>query len=231
VIRFAPGIALGNLSSMQASSAILSILRSVLVTTVHRLVPASYATVGAYVALGGSVILVEELAPVLAGFAAHQDHLPIYRTIIACALGGWLATLVPYWLGRYGRRRLLARFPKSEETTKRLTHVVGKRQWQSALASRFLFGARFLLPLASGAAHVRRTPFLVGSAISSAAWGALYVWLGYLFGDAMVVLLSHVRRHEFLIGTLLAIALVLILVLAAWKNRPHVEQELESFPD
>jgi len=207
------------------------LLLSLALAAVHRSVAAQLASLWTYVGIGGSVIVVEELAPVLAGFAAHQKHLPLASAIVACAFGGWLATLVPYWLGRYGRRRILQRFPRAERTTQRLTHVVGKRQWQSALTSRFLFGARFLLPLASGAAHVRRTPFLAGSAISAAAWAAVYCTLGFLFGDAMVVLLGRVRRHELVIGAVLALVLLLILLIAAWKNSPHVEKELESFPD
>ena len=78
---------------------------------------------------------------------------------------------------------------------------------------------------------MRRTPFLIGSAISAVAWSAVYCTLGFLFGDAMVVLLTHVRRHELLIGGVLALVLLLILLIAAWKNSPHVEEELESFPD
>ena len=165
------------------------LLLSLALAAVHRSVAAQLASLWTYIGIGGSVIVVEELAPVLAGFAAHQKHLPLASAIVACAFGGWLATLVPYWLGRYGRRRILQRFPQAERTTQRLTHVVGKRQWQSALTSRFLFG------------------------------------------DAMVVLLGRVRRHELLIGAVLALVLLLILLIAAWKNSPHVEEELESFPD
>ena len=198
---------------------------------VHRGVAAQLASLGTYIALGSSVIAVEELAPVLAGFAAHQNHLPVYRTVVVCAVGGWLATLVPYWLGRYGARRVLRRFRQAQETTERLTRVVVRRPWQSALVSRFLFGARFLLPLACGTARVRRMPFLIGSAISAVAWAAAYFALGYLFGDAMVALVGRVRRHELLIASILSAVLVLLLILAALKNRPHVEEELEAFPD
>jgi membrane protein DedA with SNARE-associated domain len=200
------------------------------IIAIHRGVTAQLASIGTYVALGGSVIVVEELAPVLAGFAAHQNHLPVYRTVAVCALGGWLATLVPYLLGRYGARALLRRFPQAEETSRRLTEVVGRRPWRSGLASRFLFGARFLLPLAAGTARVRRMPFLIGAAISAVVWASAFFTLGWAFGDAMVVLLGHVRRNERTIGLLLAAVVLLIVLIVNRKNRAHVPEELERLP-
>jgi len=202
-----------------------------MIAAVHRTVAAQLASLWTFIALGSSVIVVEELTPVLAGFAAHQNHLPVYRTVVVCALGGWLATLVPYWLGRHGASRLLRRFPQAEQASERLGAIVTRRPWWSGMVSRFLFGARFLLPLACGTARVRRVPFLVGSAVSAAAWATLYFTAGYLFGDAMVALVGRVRRHELLYGSILAVVVLLVLWLAARKNMPHVEEELEAFPD
>ena len=205
-------------------------LRTLIQTTAHRLVPVSFASAGAYVALGASVIVVEEIAPVVAGFAAHQNHFPVVRTVVALALGGWFATLVPYLLARYGAPALLRRFPQAAETTHRLTGVVGRRPWRAALASRFLFGARFLLPLAAGTARVRRGPFLIGTAISAAAWATIFFALGWIFGDAMVLLLGRVRRHERTIALALSLVLLVILLIVNRMNRPHVTEEIESIP-
>ena len=195
---------------------------------VHRTVAARLASIWAYVALGGSVIVVEEVAPVLAGFAAHQNHLPVVRTVVACALGGWFATLAPYLVGRYGATALLRRFPKAKDNIMRFADIVARRPWRAALASRFLFGARTLIPLACGTARVRRVPFLVGTAISAVVWATIFFALGWISGDAVLLVLGRVRRHEKLIALALALMVVLVVLIVNRRNQAHVAEELEG---
>ena len=197
---------------------------------VHRTVAAKLASIWAYVVLGASVIVIEEVAPVLAGFAAHQDHLPIVRTVVVCAIGGWVATLAPYLVGRYGAAALFRRRPHARESLAKFTDVVARRPWRSALATRFLFGARTLLPLAVGTAHARRMPFLIGSAISSAVWATVFFTLGWMFGDAMILLLGRVKRHEPAIATALALIVIVVILIVNRRNKAHVVEELEGKP-
>jgi membrane protein DedA with SNARE-associated domain len=197
-----------------------------LALAVHRTVAARLASIWAYVVLGSSVIMVEEVAPVLAGFAARQNHLPVIRTVVACALGGWFASLAPYLVGRYGATALLRRFPKAKEAVSGFTGIVARRPWRAALASRFLFGARTLIPLACGTAHVRRFPFLVGTAISAAAWATIFFTLGWISGDAVLLLMGRVRRHQWLIALVLALIVAVVLLIVQRRNKAHVAEEL-----
>src|SRR5256885_14329240 len=63
----------------------------------------------AYVTLGASSIVTEELAPLVGGLAASQGELGLKRVMIAIAFGSWAATAVLYvlgwWRGRWVRRR------------------------------------------------------------------------------------------------------------------------------
>ena len=199
-----------------------------LLLAIHRAVAASLASLWAYIVLGASVIVVEEVAPVLAGFAAHQNHLPVVRTVLALALGGWFAALAPYWVGRYGASALLRRFPRVREAAAPFTDIVARRPWRAGLFSRFLFGARTLIPLACGTAHVRRVPFLVGCAIRAAVWATLYFVLGWISGDAVLLMLGHIRRHEKLIALVLALIVLLIMLIVQRRNRGHITEELEG---
>lgn len=184
-----------------------------------------------YLAIAASVILFEETTPVLAGFTAHQEHLHVWRLGLVCAFGGWFATLVPYAIGRYGASRLLARFPAAEATMLRLMGVAARRPWRAALASRFVFGARTLLPLACGTAKVRMIPFVAGSAISSAAWAALYTWLGWISGETVLLILGRAKRHELSVWLAFALILLLVLWVIQRRNRSHVAAELEKTDD
>jgi membrane protein DedA with SNARE-associated domain len=120
--------------------------------------------------------------------------------IAAITLGGWIATTLLYVLGRWRGRWVRRRFPQTADFIKRTLRAVRRRPWRSALAVRFAFGARLLLPLACGAAHMRADVYLLGTLVSSAAWTTLFVYLGFWFGEAAVAALQRVREYDQYVG-------------------------------
>lgn len=163
-----------------------------------------------YVSLAAGPILTEELAPILAGLAASQGKLALGPAIALMSAGGWVATTLLYVLGRWRGRWVRRRFPKVGATIKRLLRAVRRRPWRSALAVRFVFGLRLLLPLACGAAHLRLDVYLLGSLVSSVLWSALFAYLGYWFGEAAMQGLRHVRAYDQYVGVAAG------LVVLAW---------------
>ena len=102
---------------------------------------------------------------------------------------------------------------------KRWLRAVRRRPWRSALAVRFAFGARLLLPLACGAAHMRADVYLLGTLVSSVVWSALFVWLGALFGETAVGAIQVVRRYD-----QYAVGVVAGLVVVVWLTLRHRRQ-------
>jgi membrane protein DedA with SNARE-associated domain len=168
------------------------------------------ADVGVYLSLAAGPILTEELAPLVAGAAASQGELGLWPAVAVQTLGGWVATAVLYALGRWRGRWIRRRFPKAGGVIKRLLRAVRRRPWRSALAVRYAFGARVLLPLACGAAHVRPDVYLAATFVSSATWSTLFTLLGYWFGQAALASLARVRAYD----QYVAVALVGLAVLA-----------------
>src|SRR5437764_7152265 len=171
----------------------------------------------AYITLGASGIVTEELTPIVGGLAASQGELGLKRVMIAIAVGGWIATFLLYllglWRGRWARRR----WPTVGRYMKRALKAVRKRPWRSALAVRFAFGARLLLPLACGAAHLPMWLFVIGSAVSSILWSVLFTEVGYLFGEAAVTALRRMEHYDqYVIAVLLGVGLVGLLI---WRQR------------
>lgn len=199
----------------------------VLLSLAHRLAPLALVArdVGAdaltnaerlwlYLTFGASPIVTEELAPLLGGLAASQGRLAFWPVVVALTIGGWLATALLYALGRWRGRWVRRRFPKAGAAMKKWLRAVRRRPWRSAFAVRFIFGARLLLPLACGAAHVRPDVFLIGSFLSSAVWSALFAGLGYLFGETAVAVLQQVRRYDqYVAGVLAGLAVLAWLML------------------
>jgi membrane protein DedA with SNARE-associated domain len=170
----------------------------------------------AYLGLSVGPILTEELAPILAGVAVAEGRLHLVAAIVVMTLGGWVATALLYAFGRWRGRWVRRRFPRAGRVIKGLLRAVRRRPWRSAIAVRFAFGARILLPLACGAAHVRPDVYLIGSLVSSITWTTLFAFVGYWFGRAALDALHRVRQYNSLLAGV-GIGFVVLAVL--WVRR------------
>lgn len=181
----------------------------------------------AYVTIGATSIVTEEVAPVVGGFAAHQGHLHAVHVVMAVAIGTWSADIVLYMLGRWRLHRLAHRWPSLRRPMARMFGAVRRHPWRASLAVRYAYGARLLLPLTCGAAHVPPGRYVAGSGISAWSWSALFTGLGWAFGESAVALIGHVKRHEERIAIALGVVVLLTVLLLALRNRARVPEELD----
>ncbi|MGZ8414539.1 MAG: DedA family protein [Gemmatirosa sp.] len=177
-----------------------------------------------YLTLAASPILTEELGALLGGVAASQGQVRLVPAIVALTVGGWVATTLLYVLGRWRGRWVRRRFPAVGTTMKRWLRAVRRRPWGSALAVRFAFGARLLLPLACGAAHLRLDVYLIGSLLSSVVWSTVFALLGFWFGDAAVTVLHGIRRYDqYAVGVVAGLAvLAWLMIRRRRRNRAQL---------
>ena len=146
----------------------------------------------------------------------------------AVAAGGWVATAGLYALGWWRGRWVRQRFPRTRGPMVVMLRAVRRRPWRSALAVRWAFGARVILPIACGAAHLRLPTYLIGTAISSIVWSAAFVALGFAFGDTAVAALAVIRRYDQWV--VIGLALTAALAWATYRRR-RVKAELAAVED
>ena len=171
-----------------------------------------------YVALGGSSIVTEELAPVLGGIAAHEHQLGLLRVMVACAAGSWVGMLVFYFLGRWRGQWAAARWPRIGGHLAAILEPVRRRPWRSSIATRFAIGARWALPAACGAARVPLWVYLTGSAVSSLVWAPPFTLLGWAFGETAVMFVDRFKDYGAVVSVLL-VAAVVVFVYGRWRRR------------
>ena len=145
----------------------------------------------------------EEFAPLVGGFAAEQGHLRFPAVVVACASGVFVLSAVLYFVGRWRAAWVRLKLRKSPPIVKKLLRAMRWSPWRSTILARVAFGGRIALPLACGAAHVPPWIFLTGTAVASVVWAALVAGLGWVFGEAAVLLVGEVRRFETPIALLL----------------------------
>ena len=186
----------------------------------------------AYIALGGSAILAEEVAAILGGFAAYEGHLGFVRVVLACAIGTWLPATGLYALGRWRGRWVRKRFPGVRRYLTPLLVYVRRSPWQSVFAVRFAFGIRIVLPIACGAARLRMPIYLIGTAVAALLWATTFTFVGWLFGESAVRILGHLRRYEDVAAALIVVGVMLVFFVIVRRRRARrIAQALKSSED
>ncbi len=170
------------------------------------------AALWAYVTLGATAIITEEVSPIVGGLAAHHGELGLVRVALSITLGTWAAEIGLYYLGRWRGKWVRERWPKIGRFLTRVLRIVRKRPWRSALAVRYAYGLRLTLPIACGAARVPIVTYVIGTGISSVTWASLFTVIGWAFSRTAFQVLHHVKRFEDVIG-LGAVGLVGIVIL------------------
>jgi membrane protein DedA with SNARE-associated domain len=163
----------------------------------------------AYLTLGASALFVSELAPILGGIASAEGELRWPWVLMAITIGGWIGTTGLYALGRWRWEPLRRRFPKVRVAGTVALRAVRANPWRSSLVVRFAFGARFLLPIACGAAKVSLPVYLLASLAGSLLWTALFMAIGHAFGSTAEAVYGHLKQFEMVLGAVLVLLLLL----------------------
>ncbi len=177
--------------------------------------------VWAYLTLGASAIVTEELAPIFGGIAVHEGELRLWPVLVAITLGGWIATALLYGVGRLKWEWVRRRAPRVRATGTVALRAVARRPLLASFLVRAAFGLRIVLPIACGAARVPLPLYLAASLLGSAAWTTAYVLLGLAAGEAAVQLVGRLGRVGEVTG---AVALTGAILGVVWWRRRRAER-------
>jgi membrane protein DedA with SNARE-associated domain len=159
-----------------------------------------------YIAVFVGAFLEGETVLVLAGFAAHRGHLDLPRVIT-----GWLGDQLYFFLGRFYGPQLLARFPSLKPRAERVDTLLHRYHLVLIPAIRFMYGLRIVGPTVFGMGRVGSMRFLLLNLLGAAIWAPLITGAGYLFGEAVELILQDVARYE-----RYALAAIVLFGLGAW---------------
>lgn len=173
-----------------------------------------------YVTLGASSMLAEEAAPLIGGFAAHEGRLALVPVVVAIGVGTWVLTVLLYFVGRSRDRWVRKQFPRFRGFLLRAFKVVRRHPWRASLLVRWVFGLRLALPIACGAARVPVPLFLAASALSCFAWTAVFVGLGWVFGETAQRVLRRVARYDEWVIGVIAVATAIGWYISRKRRRP-----------
>lgn len=181
-----------------------------------------------YLAVFLGTLLEGETILVLAGYSVSRGYLMLGPVLLLAVLGASLADFAYYSIGRRYGLAATRRFPRLRPL--RARSILLLRDWGKAAAflTRFAYGLRIALPIAMGAARMKRRVFVPFNLLGAATFAIIYVGLGYTFGEAIQALLVRVRPFEkwIFVGIVLAGA----LSWSIYRWRLHRAREVPELP-
>jgi membrane protein DedA with SNARE-associated domain len=147
-------------------------------------------------------------------FLAHRGYLDFRFVILVVVAATVTANQVYFWVARgYGQARITAM--RSHRFYGRAVGWLSRYRIALTLGSRFIYGFRIAIPMASGASGMSPVLFTVVDIIGAVVWAGIVGSAGYALGHLLTALLDDLRRYEWWIAAAL---FVIVLVLVTWER-------------
>lgn len=143
-----------------------------------------------------AALLEGETAFILAGYGASRGYLDLLPTYLTAVAGGMVADSTYYMIGRFQGQRLIRAFPSLRKPRARSVLLLRRYGRATAFLTRFAYGLRIVLSMSMGAARLRLPVYLTFNLLGSLCFAAVYLAIGYLFGETAEELIRRVRPYD-----------------------------------
>lgn len=167
-----------------------------------------------------------ETVVILGGIMVQRGTLPFAGTILAAAIGSFIADQIFFTIGRRARDGRWVGKLRKRRVYARVMGMMERYPVGFIFAFRFLYGLRTISPVAIGTSEVPTRLFVAVNAVSAACWASIFIGIGYLFGEAFQELAARWRPS--LPHILMAAALVMVAAAIGWGLRMMWQRHKES---
>jgi membrane protein DedA with SNARE-associated domain len=165
-----------------------------------------------------------------AGFFAANGHFALLLVMLVAAAGAVVGDNIGFAIGHHYGRGFLLRFGRFFFLTpRRLARISGffeRHGNRTILVARFITGLRVFAALFAGASQMPWRVFLVYNIAGAVIWAVAISTLGYLFGHSWPVLEKWVGRSGMFMLLAVAVALVVLHRVRAYRKKDRVVEKV-----
>jgi membrane protein DedA with SNARE-associated domain len=134
---------------------------------------------------------------VVGGFIAHLGYLKLPYVMAVAFIGSFSGDQLFFILGRVKGQKILSRFKKAQSRVDKIHVFLHRYNNLIMIGFRFIYGIRILTPIVLGTNHkIKASRFLVLNTIGALVWSIVVSAGGYLFGEALELILKDIKRYE-----------------------------------
>ncbi|MDT8383459.1 MAG: DedA family protein [Gammaproteobacteria bacterium] len=175
-----------------------------------------------YLAILIGTFLEGETVLVLGAVAAQLGYLELAGVMAAGFTGTVAGDQLYFFLGRRHGQSALRRYPRWQGRADRVFSLLQRYGAWVIVGYRFLYGLRTVAAFVIGTSPIGTAKFIVFSLAGALVWTLTVASAGYLFGQAIELVIGDIKRYELaLLGTIAAIATLvwLIYLYRGWRQR------------
>lgn len=132
-------------------------------------------------------VIPSEIVLAYGGFLVSIQEITFVEAVIFGVIGGVIAQLFVYWIGRYGGRPVLERYGKYILIQPH--HIAKSEEWFQKYGTGVIFTARFVpvvrhaISIPAGISKMNVWRFTLLTTLAVIPWTILFVYLGFMLGD------------------------------------------------
>ncbi|MFL1674949.1 DedA family protein [Paenibacillus dendritiformis] len=132
-------------------------------------------------------VIPSEIVLAYGGFLVSIQEITFVEAVIFGVIGGVIAQLFVYWIGRYGGRPVLERYGKYILIQPH--HIAKSEEWFQKYGTGVIFTARFVpvvrhaISIPAGISKMNVWRFTLLTTLAVIPWTILFVYLGFVLGD------------------------------------------------
>ncbi|MFC3749879.1 DedA family protein [Paenibacillus sp. GCM10012306] len=164
-------------------------------------------------------VIPSEIVLAYGGYLVWTGDINYFGAVVFGTIGGVIAQIFVYWIGRYGGRPVLEKYGKYIFISKK--HIDHSEEWFNKYGTGVIFTARFIpvvrhaISVPAGITRMPLGKFTLLTTLAVIPWSALFVYLGMTLGDKWKNIdeVASKYTHEIILG---AIALIVIYFVIKW---------------
>ncbi|WP_309120959.1 DedA family protein [Paenibacillus sp.] len=132
-------------------------------------------------------VIPSEIVLSYGGYLVSQGRISFAGAVVFGTVGGVVAQLFVYWIGKYGGRPFLERYGKYLLIKKK--HIDIAERWFDRYGAGVIFTARFIpvvrhaISIPAGIANMPLGRFTLLTTLAVIPWSILFIWLGLTLGE------------------------------------------------
>jgi membrane protein DedA with SNARE-associated domain len=158
-------------------------------------------------------VIPSEIVLAYGGFLVSSGNISFWGAVVFGVIGGVIAQLFVYWIGRYGGRPVLERYGKYIFIHKK--HIDAAEAWFNKYGSGVIFTARFIpvvrhaISIPAGISKMNIWRFTLLTTLATIPWSILFVYLGSVLGEKWEDINQEAKPY---VTPILLVALALLIV-------------------
>ncbi|ANY74386.1 DedA family protein [Paenibacillus ihbetae] len=176
-------------------------------------------------------VIPSEIVLAYGGYLISLGEVHFLGAMLFGTVGGVLAQLFVYWIGRYGGRPFLEKYGKYILIKKQ--HMDYAEEWFAKYGTGVIFTARFVpvvrhaISIPAGISKMNVGRFTLLTTLAVIPWTALFLYLGWMLGDRWEQIGEKAKPYtqEILLG---ALAVMILYFLIKWIKSAKVRSRLDE---